>query len=59
MTASWSATKNVMSSDFENVGQGHLLQKLLYLSYYDKFLQKFYRYDDNVVGNKNFVSAGI
>ena len=34
MMASWRATKYVLSSDLENVGQGHNLQKLPYLSYY-------------------------
>ena len=32
--ASQPAEKNVLSSDLENVGQGHHLHKSLYLSYY-------------------------
>ena len=45
------ATKNIISSDFENVDQSHHLQKLLYLS--------FYRNDGNVVGDKNFLLADL
>ena len=42
MIESWPATKNVLTSDLENIGQGHHLQKSLYLSYYtNDFYQTF------------------
>ena len=34
MMAMWSATKNVLAVDLLNVGQGHHLQKSLYIGYY-------------------------
>ena len=38
----WVGNKNVLSSDLGNVGQGHHLQKSLYLSYYmNDFYQSF------------------
>ena len=56
MMALQPATENVLSSDLENVGQGHHLQKLLYLAVskllYDLFLPNFYWNDDNVANNK-------
>ena len=54
MIASWPATKNLLLSDLDNVGQDRHLQKLLYLSHY--ILPNFYRNDGNVVGNKNYIS---
>ena len=59
--ASWSATQNVWSSDLENVGQGHHLQKSLYLSYYinDDFYQTFIEIMQYVAGNRNVISADL
>ena len=53
MMASWLATQKVISSDLENVDQGHHLQKILYLSYL------FYRNDGNMVGKRNIISADL
>ena len=51
--------KNV-SSDLENVGQGHHLQKSLYLNYiWGRFLPNFQRNYGSVNGNKCVTSADL
>ena len=47
MMALWPATKKVLSSDLENVGQGHHLQESLYFSY------------NTNVGQRHYISALI
>ena len=55
--SSWRAT---ITSNLENAGQGHYLQKALYLSYcMTGFYQISFRSDGNVVGNKNITSADL
>ena len=60
MKALWPATKKVLLSDLENVGQGHhLLQNSLYFSYYTTDFKRFHRNDGTVASNKNVISADL
>ena len=51
--------KSVSSCDLENVGQGHHLQKLLYLSFYTIDFYQTYRNNSTVASNINIISADL
>ena len=60
MMASQPVKKTIISSDLENLGQGHNLQTFPYLSHYiTDFHQTFIKNDGNVIIKKNVISAEL
>ena len=56
MIAPQPATKNVWSSDLENIGKDHNLKIAVSYPLNDRFLPNFHR-NENAAGNKNVISA--